>query len=525
MPLSRALIRQATYPRRIAWKSAIVGSLFFLLLTSVLLIQTQHHRKQQHKQLLIDSSTDFQHSVNALISDTLIPLLPLVKSECYIVNHELTARAAFAGDIRAIILVKDGNAFCSSATGSFFQPLSALSPRTDPTRERDIRLLPGTPMQPTKPAMAIWIKQPGTQQSGLFVTLNVSLSPYQLKASSHPEITGIALLAHNTALTSWQPTLVRNHLIPSPLMQTPMDGLPFQFALYGSTLSASDYQTIMLISLLFALIVSGMSWVLLSRVRRPGKEITMGIRRGEFHVEYQPIITAADRQSYGIEALLRWTHPSGEAISPDIFISYAEAQNQIIPLTRHLFELVARDAHLLRHTLPKGTCISLNISPLHLGACSFRDDVLYWQDSMPHDHFQYVFEITERAVVENSNAAALFNWLHQRGIKIAVDDFGTGHSALIYLEKYAFDYLKIDRGFVQSIGTETITSPVLDTVLQLSKKLNLMSVAEGVETDEQASWLINRGVTHLQGYLFSRPLPPEQVKAFFLRQTSQSISL
>ncbi len=144
---------------------------------------------------------------------------------------------------------------------------------------------------------------------------------------------------------------------------------------------------------------------------------------------------------------------------------------------------------------------------------------------MPHDHFQYVFEITERAVVENSNAAALFNWLHQRGIKIAVDDFGTGHSALIYLEKYAFDYLKIDRGFVQSIGTETITSPVLDTVLQLSKKLNLMSVAEGVETDEQASWLINRGVTHLQSYLFSRPLPPEQVKAFFLRQTSQSISL
>jgi len=137
---------------------------------------------------------------------------------------------------------------------------------------------------------------------------------------------------------------------------------------------------------------------------------------------------------------------------------------------------------------------------------------------MPHDHFLYVFEITERAVVENANAAELFHWLQQRGIKIAVDDFGTGHSALIYLEKYHFDYLKIDRGFVQSIGTETITSPVLDTVLQLAKRLNLMSVAEGVETDEQASWLIDRGVTYLQGYFYSRPLRPEQIKDYFQRQ-------
>ncbi|MBW1252550.1 cyclic di-GMP phosphodiesterase [Pantoea allii] len=521
MPLSRALIRQATYPRRIAWNSAIVGSLFFLLLTSVLLTETQHQRENQHKQLLIDSSNDFQRHVATLITDTLSPLLPFVKSECYIGNHELTARAAFAGDIRAIILVKDGNAFCSSATGSFFQPLSAISARTDTTRDRDIRLLPGTPMQPTKPVLAIWIKQPGTLQSGIFTTLNLSLADYQIKASSHPEITGIAILAHNTAMTSWQTTLVRNHQLPPPLTQITMDGLPFQFALYGSTLSAGDFQTIMLSSLLMSLLAGCTCWFLLTRVQRPGKEITLGIRRGEFRVEYQPLITAQDGKSYGMEALLRWTHPSGETVSPDIFISYAEAQNQIIPLTRHLFELVARDAHQLRHSLPKGTCLSLNISPLHLSACSFRDDVLYWQDNMPHDHFQYVFEITERAVVENGNATELFHWLHQRGIKIAVDDFGTGHSALIYLEKYPFDYLKIDRGFVQSIGTETITSPVLDTVLQLAKRLNLMSVAEGVETDEQASWLINRGVTHLQGYFFSRPLRPEQVRDYFQRQNSQ----
>ncbi|MEJ1266790.1 CSS-motif domain-containing protein [Pantoea ananatis] len=118
-------------------------------------------------------------------------MLPFVQSECYIGNHELTARAAFAGDIRAIILVKDGNAFCSSATGSFFQPLSALSARTDSTRDRDIRLLPGTPMQPTKPVLAIWIKQPGTLQSGIFTTLNLCLATYQLKRLLTPKSPGL----------------------------------------------------------------------------------------------------------------------------------------------------------------------------------------------------------------------------------------------------------------------------------------------------------------------------------------------
>jgi sensor c-di-GMP phosphodiesterase-like protein len=91
----------------------------------------------------------------------------------------------------------------------------------------------------------------------------------------------------------------------------------------------------------------------------------------------------------------------------------------------------------------------------------------------------------------------------EQGFEIAIDDFGTGHSALIYLERYNFDYLKIDRGFVQAIGTETVTSPVLDAVLTLSRRLKLMTVAEGVETQEQAEWL-RHGVNFLQGYWLSR---------------------
>jgi len=520
MPLSGALRRHATYPRRIAWSSAMAGGLFFLLFAALSLHQTWQKRERQHQQLLENSRTALQQTLSSLINSTLSPLLPFTHTACNTINRELTSRAAFAGNLRAILLVKEGNAFCSSATGSFNLPLNVIAPLSDISRDIDLQLMPGTPLQPNKPALALWIKNPGSVQSGVFATLNITLAPYQLLASGHPEITGMALVAQRSALTSWQSVVIQNKNLPMPLHRQALTGYPLQFVLYGSTLAFSDYQNILLSGLLLSLLVSGACWLLLSVYQRPGKELIRGMKRGEFHVEYQPLVTSHDGQPYGMEALLRWTHPTKGPIPPDVFIHYAEAQNLIIPLTRHLFQLVSRDAHLLCHTIPRHACLSLNISPLHLADSGFRQDVLRWLDTMPADHFTYVFEITERAMVRDENVGELFDWLHQQQIHIAIDDFGTGHSALIYLERYDFDYLKIDRGFVQSIGTDSLTSPVLDTVLQLAKKLNLKSVAEGVETGEQAAWLINRGVTHLQGYIFSRPLRPETLIDYFRRHNA-----
>ena len=520
MPLSGALRRHATYPRRIAWSSAMAGGLFFLLFAALSLHQTWQKRERQHQQLLENSRTALQQTLSSLINSTLSPLLPFTHTACNTINRELTSRAAFAGNLRAILLVKESNAFCSSATGSFNLPLNVIAPLSDISRDIDLQLMPGTPLQPNKPALALWIKNPGSVQSGVFATLNITLAPYQLLASGHPEITGMALVAQRSALTSWQSVVMQNKNLPTPLHRQTLTGYPLQFVLYGSTLAFSDYKNILLSGLLLSLLVSGACWLLLSVYQRPGKELIRGMKRGEFHVEYQPLVTSHDGQPYGMEALLRWTHPTKGPIPPDVFIHYAEAQNLIIPLTRHLFQLVSRDAHLLCHTIPRHACLSLNISPLHLADSGFRQDVLRWLDTMPADHFTYVFEITERAMVRDENVGELFDWLHQQQIHIAIDDFGTGHSALIYLERYDFDYLKIDRGFVQSIGTDSLTSPVLDTVLQLAKKLNLKSVAEGVETGEQAAWLINRGVTHLQGYIFSRPLRPETLIDYFRRHNA-----
>ncbi|QDY42467.1 cyclic di-GMP phosphodiesterase [Candidatus Pantoea soli] len=517
MPLSGTLKRHASYSRRIAWSSAIIGVVFFVLFVLVLLMLTWQKRVRQHEQLLLRSSEDLQQVI-ATLEETLFPLQQYTQLSCSSVSRELTSRAAFADNIRAILLVRDGNAYCSSATGAFLLPARNITPASELGRDRDIQLLPGTPLLPTRPAVALWLKNPGAQESGILATINISLTPYQLLASYHPEITGMALVIGDNALLSGTQQVVHVRDLPPALAALQLPGHTLQFRLYGSTLAPRDYHLALLTGLLFSLLISAASWLILQLRRHPGREILQGIRRGEFHVEYQPLVTAPEGRPYGIEALLRWTHPVEGMIPPDAFISYAEAQNLIIPLTRHLFTLVARDAQALCQQLPRGTRLSLNLSPLHLACSEFRQHVQAWIADMPADHFSYVFEITERSMVREKNAGEIFAWLHENNVKIAIDDFGTGHSALIYLEKYPFDYLKIDRGFVQSIGTETLTSPVLDAVLLLAKKLNLKTVAEGVETRDQAAWLVKRGVTHLQGYLFSRPLRPEKLLSYYQNQ-------
>ena len=265
----------------------------------------------------------------------------------------------------------------------------------------------------------------------------------------------------------------------------------------------------------YAFLLGGMSgtfvgllcYYLMSVRMRPGREIMTAIKREQFYVVYQPVVDTQALRVTGLEVLLRWRHPVAGEIPPDAFINFAEAQKMIVPLTQHLFELIARDAAELEKVLPVGVKFGINIAPAHLHSESFKADIQKLLTSLPAHHFQIVLEITERDMLKEREATQLFAWLHSVGVEIAIDDFGTGHSALIYLERFTLDYLKIDRGFINAIGTETITSPVLDAVLTLAKRLNMLTVAEGVETPEQARWLSERGVNFMQGYWISRPLP------------------
>ncbi|MBD8213709.1 cyclic di-GMP phosphodiesterase [Erwinia persicina] len=524
MPLSTPVRRQVTQPRKIVFLSTTTGFLFFLLFIIIMLTLTWNRRSAEHDRLA-SYTQSYVASVFADLRGTLQPLQAHTLSSCEQVRNDLTQRSAFAPNVRAILLVSKNNAFCSSATGPMQMDIHQISPHTDISNMTDIRLIPGTPMMRGNPAIVLWLKNPAQPGSGVFTTLNINLTPYLLLASRDQQISGIAMAAGESAMTSWSERVIKRSALPQHALRTiAIPGYPLILYLYGDALPQRDIPVILLAGLVLGLLVTCGCFQLFTLRLRPGKEIMLGIKRGEFHVEYQPVIETHNGKPYGLEALLRWTHPTEGRIPPDSFISYAEGQNLIVPLTRHLFTLVAQDAHRLCKVAPAGTRMGVNLSSHHLSHPSFRQDVLDWIAMMPPNHFEYVFEITESAMVNDNNADKIFDWIRQQNIRIAIDDFGTGHSALIYLEKFQFDYLKIDRGFVQSIGMETVNTPVLDAVLTLAKKLNLKTVAEGVETAGQALWLINRGVTHLQGFLFSRPLNVPQLVDYYRQEPVPSLS-
>ncbi|EGT4352102.1 cyclic di-GMP phosphodiesterase [Cronobacter sakazakii] len=493
-------------PRKIILVGIATGLALALIITIAARGWLHQQRENQYDML----ARDIHHYLNtyfAQLKSSADALQPLTLAECGTVSSELTSRAAFNLNVRAFLLVRDGAAYCSSATGKLHLPLRNLAPDIDTHKTVDISIIPGTPMMPDKPSIVMWFGNPLMEGRGIVTTLNVNLTPYLVYTARQNDLNGLALVAKDRALTTFSGKVMTPDELPaSPLRSESVQGYPLKLYLYGDTMPAEDRHLALLLGLLIGLLGGALTVILLALRARSGREIVSAIKRNQFFVVYQPVVDASTRQIRGVEALMRWEHPSAGMIPPDAFINFAEAQGLIVPLTRHLFRLIAQDVPRLQQTLPPGAKLGINIAPGHLHSEQFKMDIQKLRASLPPDYFQLVFEITERDMIREEEALDLFQWLHEQGYEIAVDDFGTGHSALIYLERFTLDYLKIDRGFVNAIGTETITSPVLDAVISLAKRLNMATVAEGVETQEQAKWLTVRGVNFLQGYYFSRPM-------------------
>lgn len=497
--------------RKILFSSLLLGVVVALLAGGIQMMIFHHKRAEQFDIII----SDLQNYLNNYFGDllnTIDKLQPLTVSRCEDVASELTSRAAFSIYVRAYLLVDNGNATCSSATGTMNVPMKQLVPQIDVSKPLDIAIMPGTPMLPKQPAFALWVRSPLLENRGVFTSINASLMPWVLYSSRQNQFSGIALVANGHAMSTFSPQpLPASQLNGEPIRSAKIQGLPMTVNIYGDAWAAENLQFSLLMGVMCGLLAGLLGYYVLSVRLRPGKEITTAIKRNQFSVVYQPVVDAQTMQIRGVEALMRWKHPSAGEIPPDAFINFAEAQQLIVPLTRHLFELIANDAPVLQTLLPPGAKLGINIAPAHLLAESFQQDLRDLSAMLPPNYFQLVLEITERDMLNQRQAMKLFEWMHHEGYEIAIDDFGTGHSALIYLERYSFDYLKIDRGFVNAIGTETVTSPVLDAVLTLARKMSLVTVAEGVETQEQANWLRQHGVNFLQGYLISRPLTLEKL--------------
>jgi len=239
-------------------------------------------------------------------------------------------------------------------------------------------------------------------------------------------------------------------------------------------------------------------------------ELREALARGRLVVQYQPIVELASGRVVGAEALARWTRISGESVSPEVFIPIAEKDGMVPAITLALLKTVLRD---LRQLLPHapGLSVNLNLCPGDLRDSTFADALaaLLRDAGLPPSAIK--LEITERALINSEAARAAIQALRQRGHQVAIDDFGTGYSSLSYLETFELDGLKVDKAFVEAIGTPATSGQVIVHVIHIAQSLGLQTVAEGVETEAQRRWLIAHGVDFGQGFLFSQPLSADRL--------------
>jgi len=240
-------------------------------------------------------------------------------------------------------------------------------------------------------------------------------------------------------------------------------------------------------------------------------DLHRAIRQNEFRIHYQPIVSFATGRIVGMESLLRWEHPLEGTIMPDRFIGMAEETGLIVPITRWILRNTCERARAWRAQLPDDVefYLSVNLSAHDLRQPDLADHVASLIQEMALPPGVLLLEVTEGSLISNVRSASdLVTRLRELCIPLMLDDFGTGYSSLSYLQRFQFDYLKIDRSFVSRIAAHGGNAGIVRAIIRLATDLGMKTVAEGVESYEMAQQLRTLGCEYGQGYYFSRPLDP-----------------
>lgn len=243
------------------------------------------------------------------------------------------------------------------------------------------------------------------------------------------------------------------------------------------------------------------------RLGDPVAELERALQAGEFVPYYQPIVDIRSGQLRGAEVLVRWRKPDGTLVYPGSFIPLAESSGLIRAMTLDLMKRVCKEAGSALSLRP-ALKVSFNFAGQLFSDESIVKDVVKIFSGSPIKLSQVVLEVTERDPIENFTATrqtiAAFQGL---GVRIAIDDVGTGHSGLSYMLKLGVDIIKIDKMFVDAIGTDRNSTTIVETLVDLAHNMRMDVVAEGVENFEQVMYLRELGVRSAQGYVFAPPLP------------------
>jgi diguanylate cyclase (GGDEF)-like protein len=247
--------------------------------------------------------------------------------------------------------------------------------------------------------------------------------------------------------------------------------------------------------------------------------LRQALERNELRLAYQPKVDLASGRVVGLEALARWMTRSGGIVMPDQFIPVAEETGLIMPLGRWVVRAACEQWIAWRDAGLAPPPVAINLSPRQFSDTRLIDDIdaILKETGMPSSHLQ--LEVTESTAMENpARTFGMLDALRQRGLHVYIDDFGTGHSNLGQLKRMPIDALKIDKSFVTDVLTDIDDAEIATAIIRLAHALTLRVVAEGVETLEQVAFLKQNGCDEIQGYVVSKPLPPDKVSELFAQQ-------
>lgn len=265
------------------------------------------------------------------------------------------------------------------------------------------------------------------------------------------------------------------------------------------------------IALLFVAIGVWYSWRPESEAN---DEFVAAIRNGEFIPYYQPVMDIETKRVRGCEVLMRWRRPNGMIVSPGQFMAYAEANGHIFDMTRHMMRVSSEEVGALYGENPDFK-LSVNLFAGHFLDREIVSDIKAIFENSEISYQQIVVEVTERYPLEDMELARkIMAEMQALGVRVALDDVGTGHGGMAYLQKLGVDIIKIDKMFIDSISSDDNSTTIVDSMVELADNLGMGIIAEGVEEEEQIDRLMELGVTAAQGYYFAPPMPAKEFIEF-----------
>jgi EAL domain-containing protein (putative c-di-GMP-specific phosphodiesterase class I) len=435
-------------------------------------------------------------------------ILPLVGQPCPAVFRTLSALGPYVPYTRAVVLVKRGRLYCSSALGPIDASIDVyLHPSKAPLQ---ISLLPQTPFHANAPVMVLFDRQ--GNDGILYLVGGVYLADLLAHGLAYGAgttelaVAGYGTLSDQGKFASQQSSLTKHAVAVAST------AWPFSIASTANPRwSAEQYVTWESIGaligiLLGALLVPGYR-SLFARKRSLLRAASLGLRCSQFHLVYQPVVNVATRQWEGVEALIRWKHPRWGEVGPDAFIGEIEESALIAPLTRFVIRTALEE--LGAQDLPASLHVAVNVAPQHVAHKRFADDI-HEMVAASASRFTVVLEVTERGLLSSGDSARnTFSSLHAEGIRFAIDDFGAEHSNIDLLRRFSFDFFKIDRQFVHRAASGD--AKLLAGIVSLARHLGATIIAEGVEEEAQHAAIAKIGVGCAQGYLYQKPVPAAEL--------------